>query len=1453
MKQMLLFAALLLLFIPAYSQVLLDDNEGSTSLSLQWSSGFLVRNAVNPLKNGSNQSPFVAKYTRTNAAYCGFALKASAPSKDLGPYATYDASAKRFKMDFYSQYPGTKVQITIQNSGMAAAADFPVGRHSEYSATSTKTNEWETLVFKYVWTPDKSVPNDAVDEFIIFIQPGDGTASGRTYYLDNFMGPESFIPELSEMLYEDAEAVSLVNYKSTTGDFSKGVINPASNSVNSSAQSLRYVRSTKTVDTVIMSPAGTIHSLRPFLNGKKKMTLQVYSSKAGSKVQLSFLDKDSRSGTTKGIHSVFEATTKKVREWETLLFDYIRMPDAGVKDTEIDEIHLNIANGSTKADTFFLDNFYGPDLFVPQGTVVLHLNEVSASNFKTKTDEDGDASDWIEIYNSGDGSANLKGYRLSDDKQNPSLYRLPDLFIYPGDHIILWASDKDTVFPSGEIHTNFKLSNEGERLLLSSPEGDTIDLLNIPALSQDISYGRITGYSDSLGYFLTPTPGSPNISSAYAGYVKTLPVFSMKGGFYEKPFDLNLTAVTGMEIRYTLDGSDPSTESSLVTGTLPITSNAHDPNSLSTIRTTYINYPPFLAPSDTIFKATTVKARVFKEGLIPGPVLTNTYFVDEKGRNRYSLPVWSIVTDSLNLFDYEKGIYIPGKLYDDWRINNPTAIVEGNTPSNYTQKGDEWEKPVSIEFFEPGNFTGIQYNAGIKIHGNYSRANPQKSLRLYFRDGYGADVLNYPVFPGLKGKTTGKKVDEFKKILLRNSGGDNFFSYFLDALSQSLVAHTSVLTSSYRPSVLFLNGEYWGLINIRERYDKDFIVSHYDVADDDIAILSFNGTIEEGSQEDANDYLSMVNYISTNDITDPVVWAYASQKMDITNFIEYNIAEIYLNNRDWPGNNVYYWKNRKGNPASSSPGPDGRWRWILMDTDFGMGWPLGDVYPPTYNMIKHATAEGNTEWPNPDWATLLFRTLLKNNTFRNEFINRFADHLNSSFKTSRVIAKIDSMKAALNPEMQEHYKRWHPNTSLSFWEGNVQLMRNFAKERPIYQRQHITDFFSLTGVQQVTLDVKDNTGGSIKISSIKIDRNLPGVEDGVYPWTGIYFKDVPLTITAIPDRGYKFAGWNGNPSSDSDTTLVLASDTKLVAYFVPLDENDKIPFAHNLAKSDYEMKYWSASSEAGSYPASMIFMQTDTIDPKIDVERNIPYTLAYNLTKKTRIEGLNDDGFAFINTGSISDEPNPGRDLGAAVLALKTKGLEQATVSFTAGTVLPNDRSYGIRLQYRIGDNGAFTDFMNNGNLVDYIRTAEGGKYTRFENIPLSEELMNQEYIQLRWVYYYISGNSGPRAKLRLDDISVSALRPSAVADASSDLNQVSIFPNPSNGSFTFRLSNEFRGMMNIAALDITGKTICSTELNKQSKEIYWHSECDFTGPGFYFLKWSTGEVQGFEKIIVNK
>ncbi|WP_299518444.1 lamin tail domain-containing protein, partial [uncultured Flavobacterium sp.] len=425
------------------------------------------------------------------------------------------------------------------------------------------------------------------------------------------------------------------------------------------------------------------------------------------------------------------------------------------------------------------------------------INEIITSNSTVNTDDDGSYEDWVELYNTGTEIINLLGYGLSDN-DNLFKWTFPNYSIQPGEHLLIWCSNKNRTNPDFPLHTNFAISAGGETISLTYPDGTIADQIPAIVIPQNFSYGRAPSGSSTFLIFQEPTPGTLNPSEGAADELSA-PQFSVNSGFYTDGFTLTISHPDPeVNILYSLDGSEPMAEnlggksylyknqyeefpgqetgelleesfSTLIyTNPIEVIDRSELPNKISSISSTF-HQNPFYTPDFPVFKGTVIRAKAIKEGSLSSETVTKTYFISPEESNRYSIPVVSISLDEEHFFEYENGIYVAGKDFDDWRTNNP----DGNalwSDANYKRSGDETEKKAHFSFFKNGNEI-INQNIGLRINGGFTRISPNKSLRLYARSEYGSSTFNHTFFEN-------SSYSSFKRLILRNSGNDLSSTYF---------------------------------------------------------------------------------------------------------------------------------------------------------------------------------------------------------------------------------------------------------------------------------------------------------------------------------------------------------------------------------------------------------------------------------------------------------------------------------------------------------------------------------------------------------------------------------------------------------------------------------------------------------------------------------------------------
>lgn len=727
------------------------------------------------------------------------------------------------------------------------------------------------------------------------------------------------------------------------------------------------------------------------------------------------------------------------------------------------------------------------------------INEVSSYNGSVISDENNKIHDWIELYNNSTSTVAL--YNFSLENRVGEKWYFPNCYFPAKSFLLIFASGESK--NGSVLHTSFKLSKLGEDVKLFDDNNVLINEITIGSMQLNHSIGRFPDASNSIYIFDVPTPCfSNNNSKAYKRYADN-PVFSYDNGFYSSSILLKITNNNSNSILYfTSDGSNPDT-----------TSNKY--------------VAPFQIDSSIV-----IKARMYSNDItiLPSEEICKTYFMNYKS----TLPVFSISTKPYNLWDWNHGIYVLGPNADTFY------------PYHGANFWQEWEIPAHIQFYESNQKLIIEQDAGLSINGgSVSRTRPQQSLRITSRNKYGDNDLSYRFFEE-------KNIKSFDNIVLRNSSLDFNITQFRDGSLHKLmlIGKLNIDLLCYRPSVVFLNGKYWGVQNIRERFSKHYIEENYHINADNVDLLEEDTAIIEGNFDAFN---KMQSFIHNSDMSLTFNYDSAKVMLDVESLCDYYIAETFLTNTDWPYNNLKYWKSHN---------PETKWRYMLMDLDVSLGcfgWApanmdlLGRIMGSYGDTNKHVQ---------------ILKSLLRNTDFRTYFINRYCDLVNTVFSSENMKQHIEKIKKTLEPEMPFHFNRWGSSIGAWYWEiDNVVIP--FIEAKPSYALQFVQDTFMMNKKIELELKVYPPEAGLIKINTIT---------PSPFPWKGTYFDGNPITATAIEHPGYRFVKWQSNKLiinsfNKNSFTANLDSNTTLIAVFEQFLTNHQLNIfpnpATNIIKLDF--------------------------------------------------------------------------------------------------------------------------------------------------------------------------------------------------------------------------------------------------------------------------------------------
>jgi len=725
------------------------------------------------------------------------------------------------------------------------------------------------------------------------------------------------------------------------------------------------------------------------------------------------------------------------------------------------------------------------------------------------------------------------------------------------------------------VHADFGLKSEGENVHLFNASLTRIDKCEAPVyppiplpIGENNSWGTsVNGIITSFKVYDKTTPGFSN-TTYNKKYTETLttqtPTFTVPPGVYADAQSVRLsTPVGGYKIYYTLDGSDPWNSTTYTWSGLTITINppADATSGLAWNTTNPIevgaNVPAaiWLPPNGSVDRAVVLRAiAVSSDNKECSPEASGTYFIGPEYSTR-SLPIFSLITNEENLFGFVEGLCVPGKNYAD----SPEGYGSnkwGKPYANYHQDSvnESWERPIHMELFETNLTTSaIAMNMGVAMHGGGSRTIPQKTLYMIARDGeYGTDYVDYPLFPELPATT-------YKRFLLRNSGNDWYGAYssgfatmLKDAVIHDIAAALDISVMAYRPSLVYINGEYWGIHNLRESYDKHYLFTRYNIDADNADMLT---QVEDGNniaivridgdKSADEDYEDLLDWININPLSIAGNYQYVTTQVDVDNYADYVIAETFFANTDWPQNNCDFWRAHTNQTASAGEYGDQRWRWMLYDLD------VAGENGSSFNMFDYLTDNSMTD---VNEAGFLINELWKNMTFRNLFASRYADMLNTSFRPSYTTHTIATAAQKIAAEMETHFTRWGRTTTQTQWQNAINSsLINYSAERYNISWTQLSSHFNLGGTGQINLRNQESSGigGHLAVNGIDLTTQTPGV-DNPADWTGTYFQSLPVTVEAVPESGYLFDGWVGTTiTSASRTVFVSVTPMTLIARFRP--------------------------------------------------------------------------------------------------------------------------------------------------------------------------------------------------------------------------------------------------------------------------------------------------------------
>ena len=634
----------------------------------------------------------------------------------------------------------------------------------------------------------------------------------------------------------------------------------------------------------------------------------------------------------------------------------------------------------------------------------------------------------------------------------------------------------------GPLYADFRLDADGEAVTLFAPDGAVVDVSPAWPCPRDISLGRRADAPADWAYFPLPTPWAPNESEAF-GPPPVAPSFSPV----------------------------PSTQQS---GPFRLRISTDEPD--ATVRYTLdgsavTEESPEFGSSIAIGANAVVRARAFRQNALPGVTATASYLFERA----LTLPVVSLAVDPEGFFG-ANGIYV--------------------------RPGTGYERDVHLEYFGTDGTLGFGQAMGVKMHA--PDRFKHRSMRLYARERYGEKAVEYPLFDDLP-------VERFRRVILRNGGNDGTEKmgiHVKDAFAHELYAQLRPrhATAAYAPAHVFINGDYFGLYNLRERQDEHYLRTHYGVECDAVDFLEYDYAEPGGKKTRCGDWdawEALRTYVLEHDLREPEAFAYVTGQIDVDDLVDYQAFEIFIGNVDWLNNNIKFWRERR---------PGAKWRWLLWDTEYGMGTTADNAAgQPDFDYMTMALDWGG--WGTGDYTWLL-RKLTENEGFRDRFLLRYGDLLNTTFRPGHVLPTLDSAVARIAPDLPRQFARW--GTGPADYEEHLRHTRDYLTRRRDLARANAARAFDLdTETRAVRVDVSDAAAGRVRVNSLLLRDGLPWLRDApAYPWTGDYLAALDVTLTALPAPGYRFSHWAGS-GGGTEATLILdeGRDRDLVAVFEPAD------------------------------------------------------------------------------------------------------------------------------------------------------------------------------------------------------------------------------------------------------------------------------------------------------------
>ncbi len=713
------------------------------------------------------------------------------------------------------------------------------------------------------------------------------------------------------------------------------------------------------------------------------------------------------------------------------------------------------------------------------------INEYSASNLTSFTDNFGNTEDFIELYNTSATPVNLTGYKLSDKISNLGKWTFGNVNINGNSFLRIWASGRN-ITTGPNLHTSFNLKQcNNDRIIFSSPALTIIDSTTMFRTQLGHSRGRTTNGASTWSLFIAPTPNaSNNTATPYLGYAPT-PTLSVPAGFYNAAQNIGIASSgPGVTVRYSVNGSEPTIASALYAAPLAI-------------------------PTTSV-----VRARAFSSNpsVLPSFIESNTYFINSP----HTVNVISIFADNIQ------------------NLMGGTQIVPR----------------TGIEYFDEAGVLKTEGYGQTNKHGNDSWLYAQRGIDYIARDEYGYnDALKYKIF-------NSKNRNKFQRLIIKAAANDNYpFSgntnattlggahlrdQYVHTVSQKAKLHLDERT--WAPGVLYVNGRYWGVYDFREKVDDvDFLEEYYNTKNDSVQYLqTWGGTwAAYGGPQGITDWNNFKNYVAANSMLVPANYAYVESVYDTKSLADYVILNSYVLSSDWLNWNTSWWRGLNYSATKK------KWRYSLWDCDATFDHYINYTGVPNTNPNANPCDPQTLNNPGGQGHIPILNKLLTNPTFKQYYVMRYFDLLNSGLSCTRMVAILDSMKNKIQPEMPRQITRW--GGTMAQWQLHVQQLRNFILQRCDSVLNGFDNCYQTTGPFKITVKTTPANGGIVGFNSLTLTT---------FPWTGNYPGNMPNVVTAIPNPNYCFTHWTTSSGSTitpnaaaATISLNIAANETLTAHF----------------------------------------------------------------------------------------------------------------------------------------------------------------------------------------------------------------------------------------------------------------------------------------------------------------